>query len=149
MNETEKNIVRKDEIIYDEGWHDALDADDSTEPVAVDETPDGMGEKSEGETAEKSAKKKPLPALVSIQLALCVLIALAVFFLKALDTDIYRDFSAWYESQMKRTLISQQAFDEADVGRFFKKSAADTATPDEAAGRIAGTEAPADETQDR
>ena len=63
---------RKNEIIYDEGFHSAsqkIEKADEIEPVPIDEQP----------RKEKEEKYKPM--LITIQLVLCLLLALSLFLL--------------------------------------------------------------------
>ncbi len=108
---------RKDEILYDEDW---LSVDT---PVFVDESfeKSDSTESDEKTHNRKSAeKKRSFPALVTIQLVVCLIIAFAVFMLKAMNSQTYKDFCDWYNEQMQDTLLSNSAFENIDLSQFVK-----------------------------
>lgn len=102
------------EIIYAESFHEPKrQPDDVSEPVPVDEQP------------PESGRRRPFPVLLTIQLAVCVLIALTVFILSITNSPLYKDFRRWYRDEMSRTLISDTVFGSIDLRSAF------TATADE------------------
>lgn len=110
------NQNRKNEIIYDEGFHSVskkLEKPDELEPIPVDEQ----------KPAEKTERTKPL--LITIQLVLCLLLALSLFLLKTTGSALYDEFRAWYDDEMQKTLISQSVFDDAVPDRLFSDATAD------------------------
>ncbi len=98
---------RKDEIIYDEGFLNPseeyiMEKSEEQEETALDPV------KNPKETTAKSHGQ----VVISIQLIVCVLIALAVFLVKMFNVDTYASIKSWYDIQMNKTLISQSTFDE-------------------------------------
>ena len=119
---------RKDEIVYDEGFFNP------SEEYVI--------EKQEQQEPESEPLKKNKPknshgqVLISIQLVVCLLIALALFLIKMFSFDTYSDIRSWYDSQMNKTLISQSAFDENLLTNFlnsaiYNNSGKNNATDDE------------------
>lgn len=117
--------LRRNEIVYEEGWHDAAPAAD-VEEKPVDEQEPQPEERREG--------SKPL--LITIQLVLCLLLALALFLLKTMDSAVYRDFMSYYREELQKPIVSRGVFDDADLGRLFGGTDVTVqATPDEAQDR--------------
>ncbi len=116
--------IHKSEIIYEEGWRETAPSAEA-EPLPVDETP-------AENTAEKHTETKPL--LISIQLVLCLLLALALFLLKSMDSEIYHDFIDYYHDELKKPMVSQGVFDTLDVTKLFQSPKVQS-TPDEAEDR--------------
>ena len=130
--------VKRDEIIYEEGWREAS-------PVVREklkqepDTPEDDPEKEASPTLPDQEKKKTpasasVPSLMTIRLALCLLAALVLFLLKAMDSDAYRRFMAYYREEQQKPLISRDVFNAVDVGALFSQNAVTVReTPDEAA----------------
>ncbi len=108
---------RFDDITYDEGWQRF---DTPTPAVLYDDS----DENTDGIQNNKIVKKhrKTFPALITIQLVLCLLVAFALFMLKAMNSDSYQKLCNWYEEQMKNTLISDNTFEDVDLNRYFESS---------------------------
>ena len=116
--------IRRDEIIYEEGWRESS-------PAAEPEKTDGAPlDEAAGEPAAEPAASRPL--LLTIQLALCLLFALAVFLLKSMDSELYHGFMDYYRDELNKPVISRGVFDSIDLGRLFGESGV-AVTPDEAA----------------
>lgn len=115
--------IHNNEIIYEEGWRQ------SAPPADIEETPiDEVPEKPD----EKSDASKPL--LITVQLIICLLAALALFLMKSMDSDFYHEFMDYYRDELEKPVVSQGVFDALDVSRLFGESAVSiTSTPDEAA----------------
>jgi len=110
--------MRRDEIIYEEGWREVQPPDEEAAPL--DETPPP-------EPVRRSA-----PLLISIQLVLCLIAALVLFILKAMDSEAYRAIMTAYKTQMARPVIAQEFFDAMDVSRLLQENAVTvSASPDE------------------
>lgn len=101
--------IRRDEIIYEEGWRESAPPAE-TEKVPIDEA-----------EPEKEQKKQDgsKPLLISIQLVLCLITALALFLLKSMDSDFYRDFMDFYHDELNKPVISQGVFDTVDISKLF------------------------------
>ena len=117
--------IQHSEIIYEEGWRDAA-------PPAGEEPPVDEAVLAPGTEAEDAVRSRPL--LVIIRLVLCLLAALVLFLLKAMDSEGYDRFMAFYREELQKPVVSQELFSNADLSRLFS---ADTimirTTPDEAA----------------
>lgn len=112
---------RKNEIIYDEGFHSVskrIEKTDEAEPVPVDEQP------------RRDRAEHPKPLLITLQLALCLLLALSLFLLKSSGSSLYTRFKDWYDGEMQKTLITQSAFDTSKLEEFFLPATADEAAPE-------------------
>ena len=99
MSEPQRN-----QIIYEEGWRDSA-------PVGGDDTP--VDEEPPAEAQPKAASK---PLLITIQLILCLIAALVLFLLKAMDSRAYHSFMTWYRVEMNRPVISREFFEQAGIG---------------------------------
>ena len=121
---------RKDEIYYDEDWKHF------DEPVLAQKYEHDCDITSE---SEKSAipqkvekRKKNFPALITIQLVLCLLIAFLVFMLKAMNSDTYKQLCEYYNELMQETLFSSSVFEDIDLSQYFEATADEvTSTNDE------------------
>ncbi|MBQ8860145.1 MAG: hypothetical protein IJ015_02260 [Ruminococcus sp.] len=105
---------RKDEIIYDEDWR-SFD-EPMTAEVVDDDVPN---ESSISEKDNKKKEKKPV-SLIGIQLVICIIIAILIFMLKAMDGETYNLLCNWYEEQMKNTLVSSKKFEDIDLSKYFE-----------------------------
>ena len=118
--------MKRSEIIYEEGWRESAPA--VSEETPVDEAPTAA------DAVPEPPQSKPL--LISIQLALCLLAALVLFLLKAMDSEGYHTFMDFYREELQKPVISQELFSAADIGKLFSENAVTIqATPDEAADR--------------
>ena len=118
--------MKRSEIIYEEGWREAAPAAD--EELPVDESPASV------EAPAEILSGKPL--LISIQLILCLLAALVLFLLKAMDSEGYYRFMDYYHEELQKPIVSQELFSAADIGKLFSENAVTVqATPDETAHR--------------
>lgn len=119
--------IQHNEIIYEEGWRDAA-------PPAETEIPLDEAAEKPDENADSREPSRPL--LITIQLVLCLLAALVLFLLKAMDSVGYREFMAYYHEEMGKPVVSQGVFDSLDIGRLFAEDNVTVqATPDEAEDR--------------
>lgn len=116
--------IRRDEIVYEEGWRDML----PDEPV--NEPPDEKPELRPSDAPKKEAVSRPL--LTVLQLILCMSAALVLFILKAMDSGAFHDFMSAYHDEMSKPVISQKVFDAVDWNALFGGGHVTvTATPDE------------------
>ncbi len=117
--------IRRDEIVYEEGWRDAKD-EDPVDELTV-EKPSGEPEK-QPDIKEKGSR----PLLTILQLVLCMAAALVLFVLKAMDSGAYHSFMKAYAEEMSKPVISQELFDAVDWNALFGAGPATVkATPDE------------------
>ncbi len=114
--------IRRDEIIYEEGWRDNH----------ADATPEPAEETEEKSPAPESREEQSRPLLTILQLVLCMAAALVLFLLKAMDSGAYHSFMRAYQEEMSKPVISQEVFDAIDWNSIFGgKQVTVTATPDE------------------
>ncbi|MBQ3265888.1 MAG: hypothetical protein IJH07_08965 [Ruminococcus sp.] len=117
--------MRHSEIIYEEGWRE-------TAPAVQEETPVDEAAPSTNAAVEKAPDSKPL--LITIQLALCLIAALVLFLLKAMDSEGYYSFIDYYHDELQKPVVSQEVFSAADVSKLFAEHHIEIqATPDETA----------------
>ena len=124
--------IQHSEIIYEEGWRESA-------PLIKQITPGNPPEEEPaegfGQQGEKPAHESK-PLLITIQLVLCLLAALVLFLLKAMDSEGYYSFIEFYHEELQKSVVSQEVFSSADVGRLFSERSVEIrATPDEAAHR--------------
>ena len=121
--------VKHSEIIYEEGWRESAPAVKQETPA---QPPDQADAEGFGQQSEETRNSRPL--LITLQLILCLLAALVLFLLKAMDSEGYRDFIEFYHEELQKPLVSQEVFSSADIGRLFSTDTVTVqATPDEAA----------------
>ena len=119
--------IKRNEIVYEEGWRETAPV--VNEPVPIDEAqPDPVIEQTEREDSK--------PLLITIQLVLCLLAALVLFLLKAMDSEGYYSFIDYYHEELQKPVISEEVFRKADIGKLIAENPVEVqATPDEAAHR--------------
>ncbi len=105
---------RKDEIIYDEDWQ-CFD-----EPVVSEQKPIDNSDVESDKKPVKNKPKKLFPALITIQLVVCLVIAFLVFMLKAMNSQTYAQFCDWYNELMSDTLLSNSTFEDIDLSQYFE-----------------------------
>lgn len=95
---------RIDEIEYDNDWQSM----DMAEPLQVTE-------KESEELPPPQKPKRRFPALITIQLLLCIVIGITVFMLKAMNSDTYRKLCEWYDNLMRKTIVDNSTFEDIDL----------------------------------
>lgn len=119
--------IKQNEIVYEEGWRETAPT------VAVDEEPP-LDEAQAQPDHPRDEPDRSRPLLITIQLALSLLAALILFLLKAMDSEGYYDFMAYYREELQKPVVSQQIFNGVD--ELFEQNAVTVqATPDETADR--------------
>lgn len=117
--------IQRSEIIYEEGWHEAA-------PLMETQIPLDEIEPKEEEKVEPRETSRPL--LITLQLVLCLLAALVLFLLKAMDSGFYHDFMDYYHEELNKPVVSQDVFGAMDISRLFANDTVTVqATPDETA----------------
>ena len=105
---------RKDEITYDEDWQ-CFD-----EPVVSEQKQIDNSDVESDKKPENNKPKKLFPALITIQLVVCLIIAFLVFMLKAMNSQTYAQFCDWYNELMSHTLLSNSTFEDIDLSQYFE-----------------------------
>lgn len=119
---------RNDRISYDEGWQ-KISTEELYKPAEEDTTDDAQ---KNSKPQKKEKKKRSFPALISIQLVICVVIIATLFFLKISGSSVYSQLSDYYHDMCKVVLVDNSAFENFDLsGYFSEKSEKSAATPDE------------------
>lgn len=114
--------IRRDEIVYEEGWRD--------KKTPVEDIPSPEDEREPQKPEDKSERSRPL--LTILQLILCMAAALVLFLLKAMDSGAYHDFMNAYDEEMAKPVVSQKVFDAVDWNALLRSdSVTVTASPDE------------------
>ncbi len=108
---------RNDRIIYDEGWQ-KVSVPQVFEPVADEETDDIEKTEISEKKKEKKKKEHRFPALVSIQLVICIMIAVVAFTLKIMDSDVFSKLSDWYHNMSEVTLVPNSTFENFDLSSY-------------------------------
>ena len=119
--------IKRNEIVYEEGWRETAPVVNETVPI--DEAqPDPVIEQTEREDGK--------PLLITIQLVLCLLAALVLFLLKAMDSEGCYSFIDYYHEELQKPVVSEEVFRKADIGKLIAENPVEVqATPDEAAHR--------------
>lgn len=108
-------------IVYDEGWQN----------VAEKEYPETLGY-SDGEYEDyqeqkeqrQKKRRQPRQLLVTVQLCLCAMTALAAFALKSFGGELYSQAREWYYTQLNSSAIFDGDF-RFDLSSLTGKSTAD------------------------
>lgn len=111
-------------ITYDDDWKSVSTAEYAT----INNSPEN-GEDNNN-SPQKHRKKKsnsPKQYLVTIQLIICIIIALAAFALKAFGGDIYTAAREWYYSNLNSSIIFNSGDNHTDLSKIFSGSTADEA----------------------
>ena len=116
MNEENKNT-----ITYDDDWKSAINYE---YPVTV--SSENTEEENQSENFKKPKKKSDSPKqlLITIQLIMCILIALAAFIIKGVGGDFYAAAREVYYSQLNNSAIFDN-FNNSDIGDLFTSSTKD------------------------
>lgn len=116
---TEENFTN--EITYDDGWQSASCPEYSVPANAETESADTM------EAAPKKRKKSHnSQVLVTMQLIICLLLALAAFVIKTVGGDFYTAARQWYYGELNKSIIAENTPDDYNLSEIFG-----TATDDE------------------
>ncbi len=110
---------RKDEIIYDEDW---LRVDTPLEREYPAQIEEHNSPADDARNLKKQRPKRTFPALITIQLVLCLIVAFAVFMLKAMNSDLYHQFCKWYNDSMQYTLVPDDTFYDIDLSQYLPAS---------------------------
>ena len=85
-------------ISYDENW----------QRVSVPETPQVIANEEEAEEEAEPVRRwerPPRHLLLTMQLAACILFAVAAFALKSIGGEVYEKAHAWYTEQLNATVL--------------------------------------------
>ena len=102
-------------ITYDDNWQSV----ESEVPVIIDPK-----RNEEEEAPEPRCFEPPKQLLLTAQLVICILIAIAAFVLKSIGGEVYRDARNWYISNLNNTAIFDGR-EHFDLGILTEKATAD------------------------
>ena len=103
-------------ITYDENWQSVCE---SEVPVIL-----GNGGSDEEPSPETKQFEPPRQLLLTVQLVICLLTALAAFVLKSVGGDIYQTAREWYFSSLNNTAIFDGR-EHFDLGALTERATAD------------------------
>ena len=116
----EKNT---NEITYEDGWQDASYPEYST-PASNSES-DEILEKEAEKKPEKAEKHRNAQVLVTAQLIICILLALAALIIKTIGGDFYSDARQWYYGELNKYIIAESSGEDYSLSRLFGTSTDD------------------------
>lgn len=119
---------RNDRISYDEGWQ-KISTEEYVKPSDAEISDDAVSNK---KAEKKEKKKRNFPALMSIQLVICIVIIATLFFLKISGSSVFSKLSDFYHEMCKVVLVDNSAFENFDLSGYISDNYEKfTATPDE------------------
>ena len=114
--------INKNTITYEDGWQEVSSTEyPQSSEIEVDEAT------SEEPVIKKEKNKSYGQLLVTVQLVICILIAIAALLLKTVGGDIYKYASEWYYSELNKSIIADSNGENFSLEKFFP-----VATNDEA-----------------
>ena len=114
--------MNKNTITYDDGWQEV-----SSSEYPTLSQPENESEEIEVVEREKVKNKTYGQLLVTVQLVVCVLIAIAALLLKIFGGEVYQTFSDWYNTELNKSVIAVSNGEDFSLDEFL-----DIATNDEA-----------------
>ncbi len=93
----------KNRITYDEGWQSATNYE-YPKTSEIDDDEYEIEEQTES-IREKKKKDSPKQLLITIQLIVCLIIALAAFIIKGVGGDLYAAAREWYYTNLNNSVI--------------------------------------------
>lgn len=115
MNEENKNS-----ITYDEGWESVTNCEYPVVGSAdLEENDDNVNQK-----VKKKKDTSPKQLLITIQLIVCILIALAALAIKTIGGDVYAAAREMYYSSLNNSAIFDNS-DNFDLNKLFGSSTQD------------------------
>ena len=116
----EKN---KNEITYEDGWLDASYPEYST-PTGNSES-DEIQEKEPEKNSERAKKHRNTQVLVTAQLIICILLALAALIIKTIGGDFYSNARQWYYGELNKSIIAESSGEDYSLSKLFGTSTDD------------------------
>lgn len=106
----------RNSITYDDNWQSVSE---SEVPVILD-----PAQASEDDVPEPKSVAPPKQPLLTLQLVICLLIALAAFVMKSIGGELYQTAHEWYVSNLNNTAIFDGRED-YNLGILTEKATAD------------------------
>lgn len=97
------DVENKNTITYDEGWESVTDREYAV--VASQNFGDENGEESENKKPNKKQKDSPRQFLITIQLILCILIAIAALLIKTFGGEFYTEIRDKYYQSLNNDAV--------------------------------------------
>lgn len=113
----------KNSITYDENWQSVTTAEYAT---VCDEDFDEEEKPSEPEQKPKKKNNGPKQYLITFQLIVCIIIALAALVIETIGGDIHKIVSDWYYTNLNKSVVFNLGDEIVDLNRLISG-----ATPDE------------------
>ncbi len=119
----------KNNITYDDDWKSVSTAEYAkvyTEHSQDDENDNDI--ENNGRKIKKQDKKKssyPKQYLITIQLIICIILALAAFLLKGFGGEVYAAAREWYYSNLNSSIIFDIGSKEINLDNLFSGATAD------------------------
>ncbi len=102
LNQTQtQNNENKNTITYDEGWQTVSEKEYTN--YASKENSSVSASEDNGLSASK--QKRPKQLLITIQLIICLIIALAAFIIKGIGGDFYNQIRSFYYSNLNSSAV--------------------------------------------
>ncbi len=120
MNEENKNT-----ITYDEDWKN-VSVSEYPHTIEYDTDKEEIISQKENRENQKKKKDSPHQLLITLQLIVCIIIALVAFALKNIGGDIYSNVREWYYSTLNNSVIFEDDTN-FNLDSFFGASTADEA----------------------
>lgn len=122
-----ENDIKKNEIVYDDGWQ-SVSVPEIAQTVNMLDEADDYEEETNTIKQPKKKRDTPRQLLTIIQLIVCVLICITAYFLKSYGDELYENVHSWYESELNSKLVADNDFSDID---FSKILGSNKATEDE------------------
>lgn len=114
--------INKNTITYDDGWQEVSSAEYPSRSHSEIEN-----EETEVVERKKEKNKSYGQLLVTVQLVVCILIALAALILKTFGGEVYNTVSDWYNTELNKSVIAVSNGENFSLDEFL-----DISTDDEA-----------------
>ncbi len=108
------------EITYDDGWQN-VSCPEYSAPIKPEED-----NKEENLPPQKPKNQHNTQVLVTAQLIICIIIALAALIIKTIGGDFYTSARDWYYTELNKSIIAEESEDTQKLSEIFG-----TATNDE------------------
>lgn len=98
-----------DNLSYDEGW---MEADVPIQNTEQDEAP-----------SQPTRRKSSKPAVIILQLVICVLLVLSAYIIKLFGGALYENIHTWYQSELNDEIILNSDFKSFSLDKSFAEAA--------------------------
>lgn len=119
------NEQNKNQISYEENWNTVSR---SEYPQTTNVSDEPLMDEEYAESENKIRKKKnnsPKQTLITLQLIICILIALIAFIIKSFGGELYAVAREWYYSQLNNSVIFDDKNGDFNLSEIFGNSTED------------------------